>query len=351
MVEDLITGEKEITDELNGDHTMEESDTEKYLGDLISNDGKNFKNIEARRAKGTGIVDQIVTILENTMFGPFQFEVALILRSSLLLNGILTNSEAWYGLKTADLERLEQVDENLLRKVLEVGVGCPKEMLYLELGAIPIRFIVACRRLMFLHTILKEDPDCLISRFYKAQVKDPLKTDWCNTVENDLKEYEIYQTYKEIKAMSEEKFKSVVKYKIKVKALQFLNELKSKHTKVLHIEHTTLSIQEYLLPPQVVEIQLAKFLFQSRTRMLECKDNFSHKYKLEEMGCPLGCNTKDSQKHLFECDKLITSCVTKNNQPSYEDLFSDNVSSQLEVATILRERLKTRKEQIDQSSN
>ena len=61
--------------------------------------------------------------------------------------------------------------------------------------------------------------------------------------------------------MSEEKFKSVVKYKIKVKALQFLNELKSKHTKVLHIEHTTLSIQEYLLPPLVVEIQLAKFLF------------------------------------------------------------------------------------------
>ena len=30
---------------------------------------------------------------------PFHFEVALILRSSLLLNVILTNSEVWYGLK------------------------------------------------------------------------------------------------------------------------------------------------------------------------------------------------------------------------------------------------------------
>ena len=66
---------------------------------LISNDGKNEKNIKARRDKGQGIVDQIMSILESTVFGPFQLEVALILRASLLLNGILTNSKAWYGLR------------------------------------------------------------------------------------------------------------------------------------------------------------------------------------------------------------------------------------------------------------
>ena len=145
---------------------MEESQTEKYLGDLISNDGKNDKNIKARKDKGQGVVDQIISILESTVFGPFQFEVALILRASLLLNGILTNSEAWYGLKTADFENLEQVDEQLLRRILEVGSGCPKEMLYLETGSIPIRFIITYRRLMFLHYILSEDQDSLIYRCF-----------------------------------------------------------------------------------------------------------------------------------------------------------------------------------------
>ena len=53
---------------------------------LISNDGKNEKNIKERRDKGQGIVDQIMSILESTVFGPFQFEVALILRASLLLD-------------------------------------------------------------------------------------------------------------------------------------------------------------------------------------------------------------------------------------------------------------------------
>ena len=50
----------------------------------------------------------------------------------MLVNGILTNSEAWYGLSDSKIELLEQVDEQFLRIFLEVGKGCPKEMLYLR---------------------------------------------------------------------------------------------------------------------------------------------------------------------------------------------------------------------------
>ena len=67
---------------------METSDTEKYLGDLISSDGSNKKNIQARKEKVIGIVSQIMGILEGTIYGPYYFEVGLILRSSLLVNSI-----------------------------------------------------------------------------------------------------------------------------------------------------------------------------------------------------------------------------------------------------------------------
>ena len=56
-----------------------------------------------------------------------------------------------------NVEQLEQVDEMLLRRVLEVGSCCPKEMLYLETGATPIRFTIMQRRLMFLYYILNEE--------------------------------------------------------------------------------------------------------------------------------------------------------------------------------------------------
>ena len=87
------------------------ADQDTYLGDILTNDGKNLKNILARKAKGHGIVDRIMKIHEDVFFGPYQLEVALMLRNSHLLNGILTNSEAWYGLTNQ-----EQVDEILLRR-------------------------------------------------------------------------------------------------------------------------------------------------------------------------------------------------------------------------------------------
>ena len=44
VVDDMLISEKMVIDELNGEHTMELSDTEMYLGDLVSNDGRNDKN-------------------------------------------------------------------------------------------------------------------------------------------------------------------------------------------------------------------------------------------------------------------------------------------------------------------
>ena len=122
----------------------------------------------ARKAKGAGIVDQIMGKLRGTVYGPYYFEVGLILRESMLINGILTNAEAWYGLSDCEMELLEQVDENFLRIFLEVGRGCSKEMLYLETGTIPIRFIIFKRRIMFLHYLLIESENSLVNKFLKT---------------------------------------------------------------------------------------------------------------------------------------------------------------------------------------
>ena len=81
------TGKVEMEDHFIGEETMEEKNEEKYLGDIISNDGRNIKNIKARVSKGKGINSKILTMLEGIPFGNFYFEVAIILRNSLL---------AWY---------------------------------------------------------------------------------------------------------------------------------------------------------------------------------------------------------------------------------------------------------------
>ena len=119
---------------------------EKYLGDVISTDGKNIKNVKARVAKGKGIVSRILSILEGIPFGGYYFQVATILRNSLLISSMLCNSESWYNVSKAELELLETVDTQFLRGVLKAPKSTPKEMLFLELGCVPFRNIIKKRR-------------------------------------------------------------------------------------------------------------------------------------------------------------------------------------------------------------
>ena len=75
---------------------MEEVTEETYLGDIISADGKNSKNINNRISKGLGGKIQIMNMLELISFGPYFFEIALLLRESILINSNLRNIEVWY---------------------------------------------------------------------------------------------------------------------------------------------------------------------------------------------------------------------------------------------------------------
>ena len=47
-----------IQDQFVDEDVMEESQEEKYVGDIVSNDEKNMKNINSRVNKGKGIVSE-----------------------------------------------------------------------------------------------------------------------------------------------------------------------------------------------------------------------------------------------------------------------------------------------------
>ena len=102
---------------------------ETYLGDIISSDGKNLKNIKSRVAKGLGIISQIMTMLETITVGNHYFETAVLLRESLFLNSILTNAEVWYGVTSSDLKYLADLDKSLLRKIFNAPFSTPIESL------------------------------------------------------------------------------------------------------------------------------------------------------------------------------------------------------------------------------
>ena len=101
--------------------------SEKYLGQMLSSDAKNTKNITKLRNKGIGINNTIVQILQNTPGGAYHFEISTIFRSSYLLS----NSEVSYGATKADIDLLEPVNTILLQKTSECLKSTPHDLYYL----------------------------------------------------------------------------------------------------------------------------------------------------------------------------------------------------------------------------
>ena len=95
---------------------------------------------------------------------------------------MLYSSEAWSDVKKTDVKQLEEVDEYFLRSIFKAQGKTPLEFLHLETGTVPIRFVMASRRINYLHNILTKNENELILKVYQAQKRRNSKGDWCNLV-------------------------------------------------------------------------------------------------------------------------------------------------------------------------
>ena len=101
---------------------------------------ENSRNIDSGVSKGLGIVTHIFDVLKHVNFGRHFFTVALLLRHMMLVNGILTNGEVWFGLTAVELKKLKEVDKIFMRRLFQIPISCPAEVFYLETGSIPISY-------------------------------------------------------------------------------------------------------------------------------------------------------------------------------------------------------------------
>ena len=314
---------------VNG-HTMKAVDSDTYLGDIISNDGKNNKNIQDRVSKGMGLVSQIFDVLKNLSLGKYYFSIALTLREAILINGMLFNCEVWYGLTRNQIERLESIDILFLRKLFNVTFSCPTEALFLETGCLPLRFIIASRRLNYLHNLASRQPSEMLSKFFQAQWADPCKNDWSEQVKIDLKSYGLSEDLSEISKFSKSRFKEVVKLETRGIAFTYLMSKKKLHSKLNNLQYCELKTQPYLKQEELTVSQ-ARIIFKSRCRMTVYWENYKG-WNLEK-SCPVCKITGelDSQGHSFSCSVVVSNIKVAG---SLEDIFKEKMIDLQVVKTV-----------------
>ena len=187
------------------------------------------------------------------------------------------------------------------------------------------------RRFMYLWHVLHRDTTELISKIYATQKCQSVKGDWALIINEERSKYGITETDENISKMSKTKFKKIVKLKLKTHAIKYLRDLAEPHSKSTGIKNNKFEKQSYFEDRRFSkeEVQL---LFTLRTKMLECKTNFSEQYQ-KKLQCRL-CKAPDSienEDHLLTCSILNTQ--KHNVQFSY---VYGTVDEQYEVIQIFK---------------
>ena len=326
------------------DDVMKQATKEKYLGDIVDVSGKIRSTVEDRKCKGYGMVAEIIAIVNDIQLGKYKTEIGLKLRQAMLLSGLLFNSEAWHGITETEIKILESVDEHLLRLLVGAHSKTPLEFLYLETGAIHIRFIIACRRMIYLQTILKRSDSELTKRIYSAQKEDPLKGDFYWLVVKDFKMIGETLNESEIRCKSKISHKNNIKQKIRNAALIYLKEKQNNHSKIRDIVYEKLEPQTYISSPLFNNSEVS-LLFALRSRYIDCKANFKSKYHNGDLLCQVCAKSEENQNHLLECDILNSKLKSEDiikEKAEYNDIFKD-VKKQKVIVTLFSKLLEIRK--------
>ena len=302
---------------------MEMVKSEVYLGDVLSSDGTNSENVKKRISKGNGILAQIKNILETVSFGKHYFKIALLLRESLLLNGILTNSEVWYGLKKSEIADLEKLDIMFFRTLFIVPKTVPTVSLYLETGCLRINTILKVRRLNFLQYLVKLDKKEMLYKFFIAQWKHPVQADWTNEVKQNLSEFELPSQLEHLESMSKNTFKRIVNKKAKEIEFKNLLENKQSKSKMKNLQFIEFKIQDYLLL-ETMNVSQARALFKFRVRMAPFGENF--RGGQNNVIFPLCKMHPDGQEESFSCVQMKKVIDIKGD---YKQIFGWKFSPEL----------------------
>ena len=164
----------------------------------------------------------------------------------------------------------------------------------------------------------------------------PTKGDWASSCLQDLRYLEIFSSLEEIEKMPYNKFKNIIKIKIKEKAFSYLT--KKIRNKGKEIDYQELSMEEYLLPEnRMLSIFEKQKLFEMKNKMTNIPSNFSK----SNMKYECYCGNEENMKHIFYCKSLSNG---KEQKIEYDKIYNGTVTEQKEILTIFERNMKKREE-------
>ena len=161
----------------------------------------------------------------------------------------------------------------------------------------------------------------MLYKFYQLQLKEPTKGDWASTCQIDLPKLIIQESQSEIQEMTKNRFKNLLKQRIKTNALSYLINMQGSKGK--EICYNEIQMQDYLLPFNNLTIPEKRNLFSIRNRMVFIPANYPMKSR--DINC--FCGLKENMNHIYSC-KYSNK---KEEILPFEKIYQGNIKQQVKV--------------------
>ena len=315
----MMTTKKNCTTKFHlGNMEMEQTETYKYLGEIISNNQKMGEHIKQVKCKAEGALQTILGIAKDPQLRGIEMETIWKLLDVCIIPIITYASETWYTTKS-EMKDLNRILDSIIKRTLLLPTTTPREALYIETGMKDIKYFAERNRIN-MEERLEKTQNCLIEDVLKSSAKkswkkltEKVKID--NGVENlSVRKFKEMTMETKFKERIEEQAAGKSKVKFLIEGLR---------------EWTPGKRQIYLSKLTRTE---ASDIFKLRSRMIRVKRNYKSAYP--NLTCR-GCNAnEENQQHvLVECTGIHESEESKIYKDQY---FTDNVDVLKETCKKIR---------------
>jgi hypothetical protein len=296
-----------------GDMELGVTDRYKYLGEIINNK-RNIKDhtIEIRR-KAEGALQTILTIAGDPCLKKIEMEVIWKLVETCIIPIIVYSGETWDTNKT-EMNNVNRILDNILKRLLMVPTTTPREALYEEINILDIEHTIMRNRIN-MHCRMERTKNEMLQEILNIQDQKA----WVNItekMEEDLNLQDIiYRPVREGKIM--------IKVQTAMKMKEVISKGAEKKTKVEYLIRNKNTSNSYERPAYIQKLNRfeVSIIFKARTRMLDTKNNFRGKYT--DIKCRACGIEKETQEHVLErCPNIHKD---ENNRVTTQDIFSEDV--------------------------
>ena len=180
-------------------------------------------------------------------------------------------------------------------------------------------------------------------KVYDAQKANTSPGDFCELVCEDKEMIRLELSDRDIRSMKKEKYKNIVKQKIRQAAFEYLKNLKEGHSKIDNLSYEKFEMSSYMNSP-LFSSDDKKVLLALRTRTVEgIRNDFRGMFP--DILCPLLCGSDDTIEHILECTALRskhTSDILSQSDVKYHDIFSSNIMKQKQATELFKQLLEVR---------